>query len=251
MVNYMRAEFYKVFHRRYTYIFLLVLLACEGLLVAGWAFTNANGNDVGFDFGAGVLAMMLSVGLYCTVLTGDLVFSDQYKFNTLKNEVSYGLSRLRIYLGKLLVSCITALVLCAVIIATYVGMCWVVLPHDVATVGQTLSNLGFCLLVALPVWLGCQALVMMFFFLLRSNTVASFLIVGVIMAVPQVLKLLGAMVHPVFRYAYNVMLTPVLDAAPNMVGDWRLVGFACAVGAGWFLMSTAIGVVIFRKREIN
>ena len=251
MADYMRAEFYKVLHRRYTYVFLLVILACEGLLVAGWAFTNANGNDVGFDFGAGMLAMMLSVGLYCTVLTGDIVFSDQYKFNTLKNEVSYGLSRLRIYLGKLLVSCVTAVVLCAIIVVTYVGMCWVVLPHNVATVGQTLSSLGYCLLVALPVWLGCQALTMMFFFLMRSNTVASFLIVGIIMAVPQVLKLLGALVHPVFQYLYSVMLTPVLDSAPNMVGDWSLLWFSCAVGAGWFLVSTILGAVLFNRREIN
>ena len=36
MVNYIRAEFYKVFRRRYTWITLVVMLALEALMVAGW-----------------------------------------------------------------------------------------------------------------------------------------------------------------------------------------------------------------------
>ena len=39
MLDYIRAELYKVTHRRYLYVFMLVMLLCEGLLVAGWAFT--------------------------------------------------------------------------------------------------------------------------------------------------------------------------------------------------------------------
>ena len=35
MVKYMRAEFYKVLHRKYTYGFLVVILLLEALLVAG------------------------------------------------------------------------------------------------------------------------------------------------------------------------------------------------------------------------
>ena len=159
MANYMRAELYKVLHRKYTYGFLLVILLCEALLVAGWMFTNANGNDVGFESGAGMLPLMLAVGLYCTLLTGDIAFSDQYKFNTLKNEVSYGLPRVRIYLGKLLTACVTALVLCAIILAAYLGMCWVALPHG-AAVAETMSAVGYCILAALPVWFGAQALVL-------------------------------------------------------------------------------------------
>ena len=64
MVKYMRAEFYKVLHRKYTYGFLVVILLLEAMLVAGWAYTNANGNDVNFSSGASILCLMLGVGLY-------------------------------------------------------------------------------------------------------------------------------------------------------------------------------------------
>ena len=59
MVNYIRAEFYKVFRRRYTWITLVVLLALEALMVAGWMFTNSHGNHVDFYTGAGMLCVMV------------------------------------------------------------------------------------------------------------------------------------------------------------------------------------------------
>ncbi len=250
MIKYMRAEFYKVFRRKYTYGFLLVVLLLEALLVAGWAFTNANGNDVGFVTGASMLCMLLGVGVYCTMLTGDMVFSDQYKFNTLKNEVSYGLPRARIYLGKLFVSCVTALVLCAIILCAYLGMCWVVLPHGEG-VAETMSLISYCILTALPLWFGAQALVLMFSFLLKSSTVAAFIFIGVIIAVPEIIKLLAALVNPIFQYVYMVLLTTPLDLAPNNPWDMGLLAQSWAVGAGWFVVTTLVGLLLFRKREIS
>ena len=73
MVKYMRAEFYKVLHRKYTYGFLVVILLLEAMLVAGWAFTNANGNDVNFSSGAGVLCLML--GVACTARFSPAIWS--------------------------------------------------------------------------------------------------------------------------------------------------------------------------------
>lgn len=250
MYNYLRAELYKVLHRRYTYIFLIVVLALETLLVSGWVFTNSNGNHVDFYSGAVMVVMMFSVGLYATLITGDLVFSDQYKFNTLKNEVSYGLSRTRIYLGKLIMSCVVALVMCAIILVFYLGLCFLLLPHDAAS-GNPLPVIGYCLAVALPLWLGCQALVTMLFFLFKSSNVASFVLVGVIAGAGQIFQLLGALVHQGFLLLYRVMLTTPLDAAPNMVGDWGFCGQAWLIGLGWFVLSTAVGLWCFQRKEIS
>lgn len=251
MLKYLHAEAYKAAHRKYPYGFLLAMFLCEGLLVAGWAFTNANGNDVGFSTGAGTLAMLLQVGLYSTLLIGDMVFSEQYKFNTLKNEVSYGVPRSRIYLGKLAVECLVALVLCAVVIAFYLGMCWVFLPHDPAMDGQTLRAVGYCLLVSLPLWLGAQALVNLVFFLIKSSTVGSFAVVGIFMGVPPILKLLGMLVHPVFTTIYSGLLTTPFEQTASALNDWAFFGRACAIGAGWFVACTLIGLVLFRNKEIN
>lgn len=252
MLKYMRAEIYKVLHRKYTYIFLLAILGCELLLTVGWAYTNSRGNTVTFDYSIQILVLMLSVGLYCTILTEDMVFSDQYKFNTLKNEVAYGLSRARIYLGKLIISCATAVVLCAILILAYLGMCWVALPQGTGdSTSFALQAVGYSLLAALPIWLGGQALVNLVYFLIKSNTVAAFVVVGIIMALPEVFKLLGIIVSDVFLSLYNIMLTTPLNLAPNMVGDWGFIGQCFAIGAGWFGACTLLGLFLFHKREIT
>lgn len=255
MLDYIRAELYKVTRRRYLYIFMLVMLACEGLLVAGWAFTNANGNNVGFDFGVSMLASLLTVGLYCTILVGDLVFSEQYKFNTMKNEVSYGVPRTRIFLGKLIVQCLVALALCAVFVAAYVAMCWLFLPHDPAADAAAMQAVGFILLTALPLWLGAQALVNMIFFLIKSSTVGSFLVVGIFVGVGQIFQLMSMLLRgsagQVFYGLYRVMLTTPLDLVRSAVGDWAFFGQTAAIGVCWFVLATGVGLVVYRKKEIS
>lgn len=249
MLDYIHGEFYKVIHRKYTWWFLLAMLAGAGLLVAGWAYTNANGNDVGFATGAGILGIMLTVGLYCTLITGDIVFSDQYKFNTLKNEVSYGVPRTRIYLGKLLVSCVVAIIACVIIIGFYLALCWVVLPHSAAD-GEIMKLLGFSVLNALPLWLGSQALVMLCLSFFKGSTVASFVFIGIIMGLPEILKLMGLLIDPAIAGARAYLLTGPFDVQIKGV-DWGFFGKSCIIGAAWFAVTTFAGTFAFRKREIS
>ena len=94
MRNYLAAECYKTFRRKYFYIILAVCLGLEAVLLWGYWTTWKWGNsNVDFYSTAIMVPFMLSIGLYATIVTGDIVFSEQYKNNTLKNEVSYGLSR--------------------------------------------------------------------------------------------------------------------------------------------------------------
>ena len=250
MLNYIRAEFYKAAHRMYTWWFLIGVLAGAGLLVAGWVYTNSLGNEVDFYSAAGILTVMLATGLYFTLITGDIVFSEQYKFNTLKNEVSYGLPRTRIYLGKLLVSCVVAFIACVLILCFYLGLCWLLLPRSGAMDAEMLGLLGFAILNALPLWLGAQALVMLFLVFFKSSTVASFAFIGVIMALPQIFKLMGLLIDPIFIEARAFLLTGPFDVQLKGM-DWGFFARSCAIGAGWFAAATAVGLLTFHKREIT
>ena len=98
MRNYLTAECYKVFRRKDPYLTLLVVLALEGVLLWGCWLTSSWGNEgMNFYSAATLVAVMLSIGVYAPLLTCDMVFSEQYKQNTLKNEVAYGLPRAQPY----------------------------------------------------------------------------------------------------------------------------------------------------------
>lgn len=258
MLNYANAEFYKVFHRKYPYVTFLTFCALAALLCSGFIFVNSGGAHTEFSYGAQSVLMVLSVGLYAALLICDMVFSDQYKFNTLKNEVSFGIPRSRIYLGKLAVEAVIGVVMSVLVIGFYVGMCYVTLyASPLEETVRTMQIIGYCVLAAIPQWLAALALTNMFFFLVKGNTLASFLTVGVLAVVPTVLELsillFGYQFPQVAEFMTvirNHMPTLIIEQAMSVVGDWGFIGKSFLVGGVWVAVTSAIGLTAFRKREI-
>ncbi|NCE65420.1 ABC transporter permease [Pseudoflavonifractor sp. 524-17] len=251
MRNYFSAECFKAFRRKYFYIALAVCLAGEGLLLWSYWFTYSRGNvHISFQSTAIELLLMLSFGLYATILLGDVVFSDQYKWGTLKNEVSYGVSRSVIYLGKLLAAGLLSVVACGVMMGFYLAGCWVLFPHGAGD-GLFFQMLGYCLAGALPLWISALAVIMACFFNIRSSTVGTLLAVGILMVLSNIIQILGLLVNDVFLKIYEYMPTVIVDNLKNMAFDWSYVGRAWLVGAVWTVGAVAVGLMGFHRSEIR
>lgn len=260
MLNYIRAEFYKVFRRKYTWITLIVVLGLEALLASGFMFINGHGGFEDFSTGAGMVIFLLSLGFYATLITGDMVFAGQYKNGTLKNEVSFGLSRARIYLGKLIVQTIMSILFCAVMIGFYLGLCWLSLYHDPQTDAVILEQLGYCLATVFPLWIGVQAVTCAMMFLIKSELGGAIAALGTFAVLPSVIWLASAMIsgsagHPVgdaLMTVYEHMPTTMANHVTMILEpDWSYCGRAWLVGAVWFAVFTAIGLIGFQKKEIK
>lgn len=251
MRNYLCAECSKAFHRFYFFMALLVTLLGVGVLVfTCWLSYHWGNSGMTFQSTAQMVAVILNVGLYATLITGDIVFSDQYKNNTLKNEVSYGVPRVRIYLGKLIVATVVAIVACVLLLGTYVGLCWLIFPHGEAD-GLVWQILGYCLAGAFPLWLGGQGVVMACFFLINSNTAAAFASVGILGVVPTVFQVLGLTLHPVFERIRQFMPQFMVENLRNVLFDWSYVGLCWLVGLAWLVGSTIVGLALFGRKEIR
>lgn len=262
MVKYINAECYKAFHRKYLYIFLAVvlglaaafmlLLRVEGLRQTQTAEGMIMIQQVSVSELVGILAMALSVGLYFLMIGADIVFSDQYKYNTLKNEVSYGLPRGRIYLGKLASSALVAVTLCALLIGGYLALSWALFPAG-EEIGENLQTLGMWVLVALPLWLGGLGLFMLLQFTMKSTaaTIAYVMIVGFLGS--GFLDLMTVFI-PSLQPVADVIRTISLNRPFALLGEQSpesLMGYAWALGMAWLGVSTAAGLICFRKKEIS
>ena len=187
MGNYLSAECYKAVHRKYIYIFsaamlglvaaFMLLLRVEGMSQSGDGMLMVQ--RVSVSELLGILAMALSAGLYFLMIAADIVFSDQYKYNTLKNEVSYGLPRWQIYLGKLTASALTAGILCLVLMGGYIGIGCVLFPAG-EDFGTNLATFAKWLLIALPLWLGGLGFFNMLQFLIKGSNAATVFYVMVV-----------------------------------------------------------------------
>lgn len=251
MRNYLAAECYKVFRRKYLYLTLIVVLVLEGVLLWGCWLTSSWGNEgMNFYSASTLVAAMLSIGVYATILTCDMVFSEQYKQNTMKNEVAYGLPRVRIYLGKLAVSALVSILAAVVMVVLYVTGCWALLPHG-DTDAAALTLIGYSLLGAFPLWLAAQGITMACYFIVRNTTLAAFVSVGLLGVVPGILQALGLLFHPVFERVRQLMPTVMLEKLPNVAFRMDYVGLCWLVGIVLLVLSIVVGLVAFQKKEIR
>lgn len=259
MLNYIRAEIYKLLHRPYTYITLAVMLALEALYASMFAFHNAHSLATPFGGAVVTLVEMGAIGFCVCLLTGDIVFAGQYKNSTLKNEVSFGLSRTRIYLGKLIAQTLLSIVYLAVMMGFFIGLCAVVLPMEPSagfySAADAMAIVGYFLAAGLPLWIGAQAAACMCLFLIHGEMAASFLHVGLIFVAPSIVEVAGLLLEggigelllKVHAYFPNNMLYN----AKAVVGDMGYLGKVWLVGAFWVVVCTAVGLYGFHKKEIK
>ncbi len=259
MLNYIRAETYKVLRRPYTYIALAVMLVLEGIFAAGFAFHNSH--SFATPFGGAIVSIVElgAIGFSMCLLTGDMVFAAQYKNSTLKNEVSFGISRTQIYLGKLIAQTLLSLVYLAIMMAFFIGLCAICLPIEgpagFFSAGDALIIVGYFLAAGIPLWIGGQAAMCMCLFLTNGEMTSSFLYVGIVFILDTFLSVTGLLVQ---GWLGNLLVKtseyfprPMLDTAKAVVGDPVYLGQAWLVGAFWVTVCTAIGLYGFHRKEIK
>lgn len=247
MLNYIKAELWKALRHRITWGMTIFLVLCAALF--------------GFLMNSAIYAELVS-GVSVTMLTGVLVVPllvqvvDGNKGATLKNEISFGLSRGRIYGGKLLAGLMLGVVLCVILVAGLLAVCFPLLPHeDPEQERAALGVLAFCLMGALPVWCGMFALCHAMAVVFPGTAVwmtAYYLVFFVGQPILTALSSLftGGQVSPLLQAAlmpYSLLMPPYLSGWLT----WKYQFWCWGIGLGWGTASTALGSLWFFRRDIR
>ena len=282
MLNYIRAELYKATHRLYTWIMLALILLGEGFMFIIWFDQR---KYMTFYDAVHVVGMMMILGFIATIFTCDIVFAGQHQNGTLKNEVSFGLSRAKIYWGKFITMTILSVLAMVIALGVYLGACRVILPDYTAanvayyeSVGvwqgggalTALEEIGLAVLTELPVWLGCQAIICAASFLLNSAIVANITAFGVVVGSHFVVGFFGMLIsnggpvnwllYQIYQWLpYEILFAEfpgvggfVYDPGPTITEiSWEMIGRAWIIGGFWLIFATAVGLYFFRKKEVK
>ena len=282
MLNYIRAELYKATHRLYTWIMLGLILLGEGFMFIIWFDQR---QYMTFYDAVHVVGMMMVLGFIATFFTCDIVFAGQHQNGTLKNEVSFGLSRGKIYLGKFITMTILSLAAMVIALGVYLGVCRVILPdytaadvayYELVGVWQgggaltALEEIGLAVLTELPVWLGCQAIICAASFLLNSAIVANVTALGVVIGSHFAVGFIALFLYPdnplrtlLFKIyswlPYEILFAEspgvgrlAYDPAPIITEiSWEMIARGWIIGGFWLIFATAAGLYFFRKKEIK
>ena len=263
MINLIRAEVYTILRGKALYItfgamFILHILVIATQMNIGVNFASVEGigldmPDVGFD---GIRSAEL---LYTN--TDNIIFfllpliilatGPIFTFGTVKNDISWGISRTKLYLSKLLVS----MGLCVLMMVFYMGVGMLLATVLNGFGGQVPDgywiNLFQTVGAQLFMLLATTCLGVFLVFLTKSTLAASGLYMGVVIVPAIVITMLADGGMNVLQ-----LLDFDLMIGINRLGflsqlEARNIYTILGVGALYMLVTTIGGITLFRRAEIK
>ncbi|WP_411677687.1 ABC transporter permease [Caproicibacter sp.] len=240
MLKQMRADLYKVFHRPFFYFLLagMVVLA----FFVNFSLSKVSSMNSVYDSWIIVLMYFLSWPVLLMPILIDLVSAEEYKEHTLKNTISYGMNRAKLYCSQIAVSTILGVLVGIVALGTYCGSSLIFLKSDpsftTAFTADFFSRVGISCIgyaAAIPI-------AAFFAMILQKNSLFVFAFYAVIFLPQLLLKL----VH--LSYLSKYLLMPQFSMLASGTNQQMLSSSLVFIITAIFFI--ILGAVFFRKKDI-
>lgn len=258
MRNYIVAELYRNFKRPGYWIFNFLGCAVVVLVYALIVYGNSISeySHITFDI---MLMMLLSVlpgALYFMPVFAEMVTSEENKNLTLRNVLTFGLPREKMFISKLIVSTVLGIVSLIIVLLFYAAVGLVcVKPGPDLSVGYVMNFLA-TVAVSIPIWIGAVSICSLFALIFRNGSAFSVTYILFLIFSPKIAELLVAYVSDKFMFIYNNLLigraTEVISVGGQGMGfEPAFVLTIIAVGAAYTLISAGLGILYLRRAEIK
>ena len=259
MTRYLFGEMYRTFRRRYLYLTVgicaLILFAIMMLFVTA----NRDIPDPAQRMHLDMLLMFFvqflpSIGLYFTLLIGDMTFSEEHKIQTMRNTVFYGTPRITIYLGKFANCLFFCFAVMVALLAVAFGLGAALLGGPGAAFGECFREFMMMLAGAIPLWVAGAALSTALFCNIQSPTMVTLAFCGAFILPTNFLKLVNWLLNvPAAARIRELLITSRLDelssgaasAVPAFLATCWVTGLAFTAA---FLI---LGFIGFGRKEIK
>lgn len=259
MNQYIKSEIYRILRYKWTYLFIII---CSGLLLSSnIVLAVVKSSDSRFPyattkFAFGTFSSSMTIIYFLCITVASMLFGNEYYNHTLKNVVSFGISRGTIYISKLIVQIIYALISFSIISAIYIGSSYLLLENSGPAAVTLLLHTSFA---CLPLFLFVLALTNCFQFLIESSWSAVAAIIGLMLALPMVSDLLSLRFQ-FFRgfskllpftlinnihFNYEKITIQLLWAGTEGYRNYWMIGII------EMLLISVLGYVIFNRKEIK
>jgi ABC-type transport system involved in multi-copper enzyme maturation permease subunit len=198
---------------------------------------------------------MTMIYILC-IIAANMIFGYEHTNHTLKNSISYGISRFTIYFSKLIVEILYSVIAFVIIIGIHIISAYLLLENSGI---QELNILLRSCLACLPLFVFGLATMNCFAFNIESSSGAMTAAGGVMIAFPLVCNLLG-MKFKLFANLGNLLPWNLLDmesydqAKNVLIMHWSTAkGFqdCILIGLAETIIIGIIGYLVFRRMEIK
>jgi ABC-type transport system involved in multi-copper enzyme maturation permease subunit len=259
MLNYLKSEFYRILHNKVTYLFIIIcsiLLVSANVVLAAVKATDEKFPYATTKFSLGLFYSDFMMVLLLCIAVAAIIFGNEHNNHTMKNSISYGISRGKIYCGKLIVELLYAFAAFILITGIYIGSSYLLLENSGSGHLELLFETSFAVLPLLIFAVGATNC---FLFLLESTGSSIGAVVGLLMGLPLVCNLLG-MKFKLFADFANLLPYNMINAMQFDSDKYQLTllwtgnaGYRnyWLIGIAELLLISWIGLLGFNKKEIK
>lgn len=249
MINYIKAELYRNFHHTYFWIWTGVF-AISSILIN--ILFKGPGNT-SLDQLMGMSLMALLVPIYIVLCYIDMTSAEEQKNKTMKNVLSFGLSRNKFVLSKLIVSIILSFLGAFIIMGAFYGSGALLFKagKDFSTILPIFIK---SLIAAVPLWIAAVSIGLFLSIAFSSNTIFSIVYVILFSATAGIIKFLMIFVSKKFITVYNMLITVKLSDLSPQSGiklTNHVIFTDATLGIVYTIIFTALAMIYFSKKEIK
>lgn len=259
MVNYIRSEIYRNLRNKANYITLGGIMCFVVFLnVMLWGFAQ---NDINFPYATTKYSFS---SLYCSlyiVLALCLgvvanTFTQEYKNQTLKNTIAFGISRSSIYFGKFVVSIINSIIMLISVLGVFIISAYILLENSGI---EHLNTLLLSIFSAIPLFLSSLTIAHFCCFTLDSENKATFAWIGIAAAIPLLSEMLGRRIELFANITKYMPWSILREVRFNEVSQTLILGWTSQEGIIRSIIAGVLGIIIFyvagleifKKKEVK
>lgn len=246
MLNYIRADLYRNFNRKYFWIYTGILSLIGFLTIILFKMTGALPNK-DLNSALGVITLVLIIPIYLIPAFIEMVTSDEQKSQTFKNVVSFGVTRNTLVISKIISTIILAASSAFIILLVFLISGFIVLGGP----SNLLLEFTIRFLAASVLWIGAIAVGTFMALIFNSSNIFAFAYAMIFLVTRTVIGLLGIFISDKFSYINDILITTKLDALIKLPLSNGTVSDAILLGAAYTVVFTVLSMILLKNKEIK
>lgn len=245
MLNLIKAEIYKQMHRSVFYGMTLIvssiILLTEIVLSSNMVnkvFVISQVCPVGIEFA------LILIGLFSSIL------SEEYKYNSLKNIITSNVSKIKVYLGKVIVQILIIILMGIIFMGVFLGGFSLLNPGDGYN-NDMLIRLIIKIVAILPVLLAGLALSNLLIIAIKKEGIALVIYIMTLLSLTDIIKLLSRTIWSKLAVVNEYLFYTQTSRMSNLSATNSEIIHGLLVGIVSFVILITLGGLLFKKDEVN
>ncbi|MEW8956378.1 ABC transporter permease [Clostridium sp.] len=246
MLNYIRADLYRNFNRKYFWIYtgIMSLLAFLFVIVCR---TNTLIPNISLNTALEAATINLALAIYLIPAFIEMTISDEQKNQTFKNVIAFGVKRNTVVISKLISTILLAAASALIILSVFLisGLTILGGPSDL------LLEFMLKFLYSSVLWIGALSLGNFMALFFNSSNIFALAYAGVFLITTNLIKLLSIFVSDKFSYISEILITSKLTNIIKQPLSTSNVSDAILLGAAYTIVFTVLSMILLRNKEIK